>query len=345
VQDSPHILVIRFSAMGDVAMTVPIIRAFIQQHPTCKITLVSKPFLEPLFEHIPNVSFIAAQVNGRHKGILGLFRLFKEIKAQNITHVADLHNVIRSKILRSYFKLIGIPVKGIDKGRSEKKALTRTENKVFKQLKTSHQRYADVFKSLGFEININKPVSIKKRALSEKTKQLIGEKEHHWIGIAPFAAFKGKVYPLHLLEKVITELSLKDCKLLLFGGGEKEVQLLKDLEKNYERTLCIAGQFSFQEELELIQSLDVMISMDSGNAHLAAMQGVKTVTIWGVTHPFAGFAPYNQPTDYCILPDLEKYPKIPCSVYGNKIIDGYESVMESILPEKIVEKIQTVLDA
>ena len=64
--------------------------------------------------------------------------------------------------------------------------------------------------------------------------------------------------------------------------------------------LNIAGKLSFKEELELIRSLDVMVSMDSGNAHLAAMQDVKTITLWGVTHPYAGFAPFHQPEDYCI---------------------------------------------
>lgn len=325
-------------------MTVPVIRALIHQYPNCKITMVSKPFLEPLFSHIPNVSFIAAQVEGKHKGVFGLLRLYRKVKIQKITHVADLHNVLRSKIFRSFFRLSGVPIKKIDKGRAEKKALIRINNKVFKQLKTTHQRYADVFKLLGFELNINNPIGLEKRDLSESIKQLVGKKENRWIGIAPFAAFKGKIYPLHLLEKVISDLSLKGFKLLLFGGGEKEIQLLKGIEEKHINTLCIAGEISLKEELDLIQLLDLMVSMDSSNAQLAAMQGVKTITIWGVTHPYAGFAPYNQPSDYCILPDLKKYPKIPCSVYGNNSIEGYENVMESIPPQKIVEKVLAVLN-
>ena len=86
-----------------------------------------------------------------------------------------------------------------------------------------------------------------------------------------------------------------------------------------------------------------MLSMDSGNAHFAAMLGIKTITLWGGTHPFAGFAPFNQPKDYCILPDLEKYPNLPCSVYGNKICEGYKDVMRSIPPEKVVKKITSII--
>ena len=95
--------------MGDVAMSVPVIRAFAKQYPNCKITVVSKPFLRPLFDGIPNVSFFAAEVTKNHKGIMGLFRLFVELKKQKITHIADFHNVLRSKILRT-FNLIVIIV-------------------------------------------------------------------------------------------------------------------------------------------------------------------------------------------------------------------------------------------
>ena len=85
-----------------------------------------------------------------------------------------------------------------------------------------------------------------------------------------------------------------------------------------------------------------MVSMDSANSHLAVMQNVKTITLWGITHPYAGFAPFNQPEKNMLLPDLEKYPNIPCSIYGNIVCDGYEDVMRSISPEKVVQKIKSI---
>tara|TARA_R110002073_G_scaffold216229_2_gene376479 strand:- start:44147 stop:45178 length:1032 start_codon:yes stop_codon:yes gene_type:complete len=343
VQKEAHILIIRLSAMGDVAMTVPVVRALIDRHPEIEITIVSKPFLKPLFEDISNVSFVSAEVKGKHKGVLGLYQLFKELRNRKITHVADFHNVLRSKILRRFFSLTNVKIAFIDKGRAEKKALTKEVNKVFKQLKTSHQRYADVLSKLGFKINIDNPKPLKKKTLSTNVIELVGEKESSWIGIAPFAAFDGKVYPLHLMEQVISELSSKGLNLFLFGGGKKETEILNSLEVKYENVLNIAGKLSFKEEIELISSLDIMVSMDSGNAHLAAAHNIKTITLWGVTHPFAGFAPYNQPLDYCILPDLKKYPKIPCSIYGNKVFDGYENTIESISPNEVIKKVTAIL--
>lgn len=338
-----HILVIRLSAMGDVAMAVPVIRAFIEQNPSVKITFLSKGFLKPLFTDIPNVNFYAADVNNSHKGILGLYKLQKELKHLNITHIADLHNVLRSKILRSFLKFSVKNIAFIDKGRAEKKALTSTENKIFKQLKTSHQRYADVFIKLGYKVNIANPKPLKKPKLLEQTINIIGNKSLKWIGIAPFAAFDSKKYPLDLMQKVISELSRKH-QIFLFGGGASEVEILSKIANNNSNCVSVAGTLNLAEELNLIAQLDCMLAMDSGNAHFAAMQQAPTVTLWGGTHPYAGFAPFNQPKDYSILPDLTKYPNLPCSIYGNKICEGYEDVMRTISPETVIKKIEQILN-
>lgn len=326
--------------MGDVAMTVPVLRAFTEQNPTVKITVLSKPFLKPLFEGIKNVNFYAAEVTGKHKGLLGIYKLFKELKALNINAVADLHNVLRSKILRTFFFIAGENIAFVDKGRSEKRALTATKNKVFKQLKTTHERYADVFRNLGFIVNISNPKFPIKQALTNEIIEITGEKKETWIGIAPFAQYASKMYPIDLLEKVIEGISTtKNSKILLFGGGQKEVDILEKIASKYPNTINVAGKIKLKQELILISNLDKMLSMDSGNAHFSAMLGVNTFTIWGITHPFTGFAPFNQPFENAILPDLKKYPNIPCSIYGNKICEGYENVMRSISTQTIVKKL------
>lgn len=340
--ENKHILVIRLSAMGDVAMTIPVLRALLKQHPKIKITVLSKPFLKPLFEALPNVTFYAADVNGKHKGLLGIYKLFKELKLLKIDVIADLHNVLRSKILKTFFQLAGKKVASVDKGRKDKRALTTTKNKVFKQLKTTHQRYADVFDALGFEIDISNPIFPQKQPLTDEIISICGNKNETWIGIAPFAQYNSKMYPLDLMEKVIELLSHQNnLKIFLFGGGKTESDILDKLALKYANTVNVAGKIKLNQELILISNLDKMLSMDSGNAHFAAMFGVNTFTIWGITHPFTGFAPFNQPFENAILPDLKKYPNIPCSIYGNKVCEGYEDVMRSISPKQIVDKIMS----
>ncbi len=332
-----HIAVMRLSAMGDVAMTVPVLRAFVQQNPEVKITVVSRPFFKPFFEGIPNLSFFAFDEKNRHKGFAGLLRLYKDLKALHIDAFADLHNVLRSKVVRTLFALSGKKIASVDKGREEKAALTRAENKIFKPLTTMFERHVKVFQELGFTVDLSNPIFPEKAVLGKEIIGLIGENNQKLIGIAPFAQYDSKVYPLDLMQEVINKLAEKSThKILLFGGGKKEIELLESLSKNKENVVVVAGKIKFQQELQLISNLDVMLSMDSGNAHIAAMLGVKVITLWGSTHPFAGFSPFNQPFENALTADRNLFPKLPTSVYGNKMVEGYENAMRTISPESIV---------
>lgn len=341
-----HIAVMRLSAMGDVAMTVPVLRAFVNQHPEVKITVISRPFFKPFFDGIPNVSFFAFDEKERHKGFLGLVRLYRDLKKLNIDAFADLHNVLRSKVIRFFFTQSGKRTAAVDKGRSEKKALTRPENKIFKPLASMFERHVKVFEQLGFTINLANPIFPEKAVLDPEVTRLIGENYQKLIGIAPFAQYDSKVYPLDLMQEVIDKLAEdKNNKILLFGGGKKEIGILDTLSSNNENVMNVAGKIKFQQELQLISNLDVMLSMDSGNAHIAAMLGVKVVVLYGATHPFAGFLPFNQPIGNALIPDLNLYPKLPTSVYGNKKVEGYEDVMRSIPVDKVLESVQSILSA
>ena len=335
----------RLSAMGDVAMTVPVLRAFVKHYPSVQLTVISRPFFKPFFDNIPNVSFFAFDEKKRHKGFLGLLRLFQDLQKLNIDAFADLHNVLRSQIVRKLFALSGKKVAFTDKGRVEKKALMRAENKIFKPLSTVFERHAKVFEQLGFTIDLANPIFPEKTTLNREVVDLIGSNHKKLIGIAPFAQYESKVYPLDLMQNVVDELAQNpDYKILLFGGGKKEIEVLDSLSKNKENVLTVAGKIKFQQELQLISNLDVMLSMDSGNAHLAAMLGVKVITLWGATHPFAGFSPFGQPIENALVSDKNQYPKLPTSVYGNKKVEGYEDAMRTISAETVVQKIKETLN-
>ena len=333
------------SAMGDVAMTVPIVRAFVEQNPDVKITIVSRPFFKPFFEGIPNLDFFEVDVKNRHKGFFGLLKLYSDLRKLNIDAIADLHNVLRSKTIRTLFALSGKKTAFTDKGRTEKNELTRAENKVFKPLKSMFERHVHTFNQLGFTIDLSNPKFPKKILLSEAIIKISGEKlNQNWIGIAPFAQYQSKVYPQDLMQKVINELILdSNNKIFLFGGGNKEIKILNQFSKRKKNTIVIAGKLSFKQELQLISNLDVMLSMDSGNAHIAALLGIKVVTLWGATHPFAGFSPFNQPLKNALVSDRNQFPLLPTSVYGNKIVTGYEDVMRTISVESVVVKLNTIL--
>lgn len=319
-------------------MTIPVLRALTQQHPELRVTVLTRTFFSPFFRDLENVEVFSANVKGEHKGIFGLYKLARTLNEKQFYVVADLHNVLRSKTLKKFIRCKRFI--SIDKGRKEKRLLT--SGKVFKQLKTTHQRYADVFEGLGYKVDLSKPSFPKRTILSSKLQKLVGNHSMKSIGIAPFAAHEGKMYPLSLMKTVIENLS-KDYTVILFGGGKYESEILSEYENSFHNTINLAGKVALDEEMDIISNLDVMLSMDSGNAHIAAMFGVKVVTIWGVTHPFAGFAPFNQPENHALIADRAKFPLIPTSVYGNKYPETYKEAAGSITPKSVIEKIKSVI--
>ena len=326
-----RLLVIRFSALGDIAMTVPVVHDLATQFPDLDITMLSRPMAEPLFEKLPNnVHFLAADLNGRHRGMLGLERLQREFHLEDFDYVADFHNVLRSLYLRIDCQMRGQKVAKIDKGRKGKKALTRQKNKVFIQQATSFERYAKVLEELGFPI---KP-QFTKLDYSDFCERQKATNEI-WIGIAPFAKHLAKVYPLEKMEQVIKALSEReDTTVFLFGGGEEEKRQIAELYAKYPNVKAAQSQQGLKGELALMGQLDVMLSMDSANMHLASLVGTRVVSIWGGTHPYAGFLGWNQNPNDCIQLDL---PCRPCSVYGNKpCLRGDYACLNGIAPEQII---------
>ena len=338
MSDIKHILVIRLSSMGDVAMTVPVLAAFSKAHPTIRITVLTKKQFAPLFRDLQTVTVLLVDFTTTHKGVYGLFKLSKQIRNTSIDAVADLHNVLRTKILSVF--LLGLNFVQIDKGRSEKKALISGNLRV--PLRTTPQRYADVFRRLGFDFDLDNPSFPEAKQLDATVLRELGQFSKPVIGIAPFAAYASKTYPLSKMEKVIFELQ-KEYKVLLFGGGLNETNLLKKIASKSPNVYCVAGTFDLDQELDIISNLKVMLSMDSSNGHMAAMLGVSVVTLWGVTHPFAGFAPFGQLDRNNLLSDLNKYPQIPTSIYGNKYPEGYALAIETINVKTIVKTVKANL--
>lgn len=326
------LLVIRFSALGDIAMSVPVVHDLAVQYPDLEITMLSREMARPLFERMPkNVHFIAADLNGRHKGLFGLCRLWRDAHLNDFDYIADFHGVLRTWWLRTEGCLRRKKVAKIDKGRKGKKALTRQKNKVFVQKATSFERYAKVLEQLGFPI---KPqfTKLDYSSFCERQKPT----DESWIGIAPFAKHEAKVYPLEKMEQVIKALNEREnTTVFLFGGGKDENAQIEGLCTKYKNVQPAKSQHGLKGELALMGQLDVMLSMDSANMHLASLVGTRVVSVWGGTHPYAGFLGWNQNPSDCVQLDL---PCRPCSVYGNKpCLRSDYACLRGIKPEQIIE--------
>jgi len=339
-----HLLILRFSSMGDVAMMVPSLRCLTKAYPDLNITIVTSEFYKPFFSEFKNINFFATDFKITHKGIKGLLRLFKELKNLKPTHVADLHSVLRTHFLTILFKLRFIKTKKINKLRSDKKRLFRKSNKVLKPLIPTQYRYSEVFCRLGFNIDLTShefplPKIIKDKAQSFLSVIENGKKK---IGIAPFASFTGKIYPLDLMQKVVAFLQNENY-VFLFGNGKYETDILKVWTKAYPNVLGCYTLNSLESELEIISNLNAMLSMDSANGHLAANYNVPVISLWGLTHPFAGYAPFLSKPENELTSNRGMYPLLPTSAYGNKTPKGYENVMRSIDVNDVILAINKVL--
>ena len=332
------LLIIRFSALGDIAMSVPVVHDLAVQYPDLEITMLSREMAMPLFEQLPkNVHFIAADLKGRHKGLLGLCRLWRDAHLSDFDYIADFHDVLRTWWLRAEGCLHCKKVAKIDKGRKGKKALTRQKNKVLVQQATSFERYAKVLEQLGFPIT-PKFTKLDYSGFCEKEKM----PNETWVGIAPFAKHEAKVYPLEKMEQVIKALSERENTMIfLFGGGTEENHQIEQLCTKYEHVKPAKSQQGLKGELALMGQLDVMLSMDSANMHLSSLVGTPVVSVWGGTHPYAGFLGWNQKPENCVQLDS---PCRPCSVYGNKpCLRGDYACMHGIMPEHIIDKLSPYL--
>ncbi len=339
-----YVLIIRLSAIGDVAMTIPIIYSAAKANPQHSFTVLTQAFLIPVFiNRPPNVEIIGINTFGSEKTLRGITRFARGFSKYDYDIVLDLHNVIRSIIIRSFFILKGKKIYVIDKARKERKRLTARKNKVLKQIRPVTERYADVFRKAGLAYTETFHSLFDDHAADFRPVEYVtGEKSGKWIGIAPFAKHEGKIYPLYEMEEIVATLSKwEDTTIFLFGAKGKEERILSGWVTEYSNVRSVIGCMSLDSELTLISQLDVLVSMDSANMHFASLVGTPVVSVWGATHPYAGFYGYHQKPENAVQIQLDCRP---CSIYGDKpCFRGDWACMTELPPEKIILKINEVL--
>lgn len=315
------LLIIRFSALGDVAMLVPIVKQLALAYPNWHITMLSRQQTAPLFKDMPeNVHFVGVDLKSKHKGIKGLNLLLHDIHYQQFDAIADMHNVLRSKWLCWRMRLMGKRVATLRKGRWQKWLLTHTTYN--QPLLPTTERYMRVLQQLGFSF------SLSCHSLSQPLR--IG------YGIAPFAAHKGKIYPLDKMEVVVRELAKNGEPIYLFGAGKKEKEILDTWDEKYDNVYSLVGKYSMDEEIAFMRTLRLMLTMDSANMHMASIAGTRVLSIWGATHPNAGFLGYGQSACDCI--QRNDLPCRPCSIYGNRKCKFGDYRCLDISPEIIIKR-------
>ncbi|MDD4820709.1 MAG: glycosyltransferase family 9 protein [Flavobacteriales bacterium] len=338
-----HLLVVRFSAFGDVAMTVPVIRAVLEQNPDVRITYISSAALKDLFDGIERLDFVPAHLHGEHSGPSGLWCLWRSVMKKGRPDVfLDLHSVLRTYILRIYSNMYFIPTFSMNKHRLDRAELIKG-NAEKRPLRTIPESYADVFRSAGYPVSLSGILKKQQRPLLEKTATTIGFKKMPFsVGIAPFSQYRGKTYPLEKMKEVVSCLSKReDTQVFLFGGRGSEAEELKKWAEDKENVHSVAGLLPLKDELNVMANLDLMVSMDSANMHLCSIVGTRVISVWGATHHFAGFLGFGQMVEDVVEKNMTCRP---CSIFGSKPCKyGTYECIESISSDDILRKTLSVL--
>lgn len=337
--------------MGDVALMVPVIRSAVHAYPDMEVTVVTRPRFAPFFYDIERVKVFVADVDNTYNGLFGLRDLFKAlIRKTSYDLVIDLHDHMRTKTLRTFFRMFFMDVAVFDKGRKAKKAFARKTNKITTPLPHTVKRYQEAFAKAGYPFDLLPPPHfiIKEELTAVATEWLSKNglrKTEKWIGIAPFALHATKMWPLANYALLIEKILAKDpARFFLFGGGDKEIRFFESLQKGFPQHCVItAGQLKIRQEIALMKELDVMVCVDSSNMHMAALAGVPVLSIWGGTHPDVGFAPLG------INPEIiqisrDELPCRPCSVFGRETcyIGGFPCLTR-ITPELIADQVHKII--
>lgn len=328
-----HVLVIRLSALGDVALMAPIVRAYADANSDIRFTLAGPPMLAPLFAGMANVEFLGLK---KKQSFVKIYKVLNDVGADT---VIDLHKVNRvgfaitllrlRHLLNPHFRIFALY-----KGKVSR--WLYLHHWCRQPRKPQWQRYDDVFRRAGFKCN----------ALTEKAEpsdcRINSDNSVRKIGVAPFAQHEGKIWPLERTEALVRMLSERGHEVVLFGSKD-EAPVLEKWARHYTGVTSVAGRLPFAEELEIIRGLAVMVSMDSANMHFASALGTPVVSIWGATHPDFGFYGFGQDRANALCANL---PCQPCSAYGNKPCRyGDHRCMTAITPEMVMKKIETLIAA
>lgn len=339
------VLITRFSAIGDVAMTIPVVYNVARSNPGIKFVMVTRPSMATMFLNPPsNLQVRGVDVHDpRYKGLMGIRRLYLELKQEcGFDAVADLHGVLRTWGLDAMAKLDGMKVSRIDKSRGQRRALTRPNDKVLLPLIPQRTRYAEVFTNLGLEFaDAFHSIFGDGKGEPEMFSVITQPKKNdeRWVAIAPFAKHPGKIYPPRLMQQVVKALAEKGRRIFLFGGGGDEEKVLSQWADAYPGVISLAGKkYGFPVEMALLSHMDVAVTMDSANMHLASLVGVPVVSVWGATHPYCGFKGHGQ--DDADTVQLSMTCR-PCSIFGDKPCHrGDYHCLAGISPATILEKVE-----
>lgn len=274
------ILIIRLSSIGDIVLTFHALRCLREQLPHAEIHFLSKSAYKELLiscNHIDHLILLEADIKNTRKAI----------KAQNFTHIIDLHNNLRTR--RLTYGLTKPIIKRFMKLNLKKWLLTSFKVDKLPQ-KHIVDRYIDALSLLGV-INDHKNTSFQIPSTEEISLESLDLLPKEYLTVVLGAQFRTKKYPTHLLLKTLLSYS----RPVVLLGGKDETEAAKEIQEalSSQKIINLCGTLSLLSSASVIKQSGSVLTNDTGLMHIAAMFDVPIVSVWGNTVPSLGMYPYR----------------------------------------------------
>jgi lipopolysaccharide heptosyltransferase II len=298
------ILIIRFSSIGDIVLTTPVVRCLKSQLSEVKIHFLTKEIFKPILEHNPYLDKLHL-LNKENKK-----QLIKELKQESFDCIIDLHKNLRTTIFKWKLKRPSIAFKKLN---LEKYLLVKFK---INKLPKRHivDRYMETVKSFGVKNDgkgldyfIDKRDEVDLKALPEPFRK-------GYIGFVLGASYKTKQYPV---DRVVEICNALDEPILLFGSekdksdGEEILKKISDKEK----VLNTCGNYTLNQSASLVKQAKLILTNDTGLMHIASAFGKKIIAFFGSTVPEFGMSPYSL-KEKSIVFENKNLGCRPCSKLG-----------------------------
>ena len=339
------ILVIRFSSLGDIILTTPVLDALKENYRNSEICFLTRQRYQGLLEADPRISsVIYFQPEDRDRGIAGLFRLTKLLNQEKFDLIVDLHSNFRSFFIRNL-------VRAQKKVRYDKKLLSRLQMIYFKKWKTNSVSTVESYLNSLKKVDIISQHKIPKLFVKSEDRlwaerflsEVRFKREELLIGIAPGARWEMKKWGKDKFSFLAKSLNQDLPAKILLVGDENDQNLIEDI-KDYtgEDRAIPAVNLSLNKLLPLIEKCELFISNDSGPMHLASALGVPAIGIFGPTSPSLGFTPSGL-KDKIFWKGVECSP---CSLHGKKrCVREKRFCMDEIMAEEVLEESKRITNA
>jgi len=321
------VLFIRFSSLGDVLLTTPIVRTFRSHFADAEIQFLTKTPFAPLLENNPHIDSLIRFDNEKES----MLQLITRLQKEHYIHIIDLHDKLRSALIKRFVK--GKAITYNKKHAYRKKLLKNPE---LEPISSTIDLYASVFEPFGISLD-EKRLDLYLPENEKEIAQSLLPPNKKIVTISPGASWFTKQYPVEYYRAIVKYLLNKENVEIILIGTEKEKSLTDEIASTSQTGIWdLGGKTSLMESAVIIKNSDLFISGDCGPMHMAAALGVPQIALFGPTHPKLGFAPLN-PRAKILTLDLECSP---CTLHGNDSCpQRHFKCMMDLLPEMIINKI------